>query len=263
MESLHVLVRDPGARAVARESEHEREQGGDAMTPAGGQPYRGRPGRRRNEDALYVGEQLFAVADGLGGHVAGDVAGGTAIEALAGYDRRCEPRGSGATLGRAVAAADPAIRRRVIGEPELAGMGTALVALLRSGPAAVLANVGDSRAYFCAAGRQGAGVRPASLRITRTGISSPPRRGCKNAGQACPFPGRAAGRSIPGPNPPHAAPRRPGAAVHRRAQLVRRRRFDPPRAGGVRDGGRRRRRLVQLAMDSGAPDNVTVLVLDA
>src|SRR5215213_2325102 len=104
--------------------------------------------RRRNEDALYVGEQLFAVADGLGGHVAGDVASTTAIEALAAYDRPVQPEDLAAALGRAVAAADLAIRRRVTDEPSLAGMGTTLVALLRSGPAAMLANVGDSRAYL-------------------------------------------------------------------------------------------------------------------
>ena len=62
-----------------------------------------------------------------------------------------------------MAAADLAIRRRVIGEPELAGMGTTLVALLRSGPAAVLANIGDSRAYLLRGGPAGRGR---TVRIT-------------------------------------------------------------------------------------------------
>lgn len=43
--------------------------------------------RRHNEDSHYLGRRLFVVADGLGGHVAGDIASTTAVEALAAYDR--------------------------------------------------------------------------------------------------------------------------------------------------------------------------------
>jgi serine/threonine protein phosphatase PrpC len=104
--------------------------------------------RRRNEDSLYVGQSLFAVADGLGGHVAGDIASATAIEALQPYDRQTDPASLPAALGRAVRDAHEALRRRIQAEPELAGMGTTLVAMLVSGAVAVLANVGDSRAYL-------------------------------------------------------------------------------------------------------------------
>ena len=104
--------------------------------------------RGRNEDALYQGEWLFAVADGLGGHVAGDIASTTAIDALKPYDRRVEPDELPATLGRAVSDANEALRRRIRDDPRHAGMGTTLVALMWSGAAAVLANLGDSRAYL-------------------------------------------------------------------------------------------------------------------
>jgi protein phosphatase len=104
--------------------------------------------RRRNEDSMYVGRSLFAVADGLGGHVAGDVASATAIEALPPYDRPVDPADLPATLGRAVRAANDALRQKIEADPRVAGMGTTLVALLCSGTAAVLANVGDSRAYL-------------------------------------------------------------------------------------------------------------------
>ncbi len=104
--------------------------------------------RRRNEDSLYVGRSLFAVADGLGGHVAGDIASATAIEALQPYDRQTDPASLPAALGRAVRDTNEALRRRIQTEPELAGMGTTLVAMLLSGAEAVLANVGDSRAYL-------------------------------------------------------------------------------------------------------------------
>jgi serine/threonine protein phosphatase PrpC len=104
--------------------------------------------RRRNEDALYVGRSLFAVADGLGGHPAGDRASAAVIEALPRYDRPVGPTELLATLGQAVRAANEALRQEIEVEPQLAGMGTTLVALLCSGSSAVLANVGDSRAYL-------------------------------------------------------------------------------------------------------------------
>jgi PPM family protein phosphatase len=103
--------------------------------------------RRRNEDSLYQGQWLYAIADGLGGHVAGDVASTTAIDALKAYDRPIQETELTDLLGRAISDADEAIRRKIRKEPELAGMGTTMVAILRSGASAVLANVGDSRAY--------------------------------------------------------------------------------------------------------------------
>lgn len=103
--------------------------------------------RRRNEDASYVGEHFVAVADGLGGHVGGDIASPTVIDAVQAYDRAVEPGELPDLLGTAVAAASAALRRRVVAEPELRTMGSTLVALAWSGSAAALANVGDSRAY--------------------------------------------------------------------------------------------------------------------
>ncbi|GGN80027.1 hypothetical protein GCM10010112_55120 [Actinoplanes lobatus] len=120
--------------------------------------------RRRNEDSHYLGDFLVAVADGLGGHVAGDLASGTAIEALKPYDREVDPADLADTLGTAVASADRALRRKVREQPDAAGMGTTMVALLRSGTAAVVANVGDSRAYLMRAFRSGGDA--SLLRIT-------------------------------------------------------------------------------------------------
>jgi serine/threonine protein phosphatase PrpC len=113
--------------------------------------------RRRNEDAMYVGRSLFAVADGLGGHPAGDRASAAAIEALPLYDHAVGPAGLPVTLGQAVRAANEALRQKIDVEPQLAGMGTTLVALLCSGSSAVLANVGDSRAYLLRNGGAGGG----------------------------------------------------------------------------------------------------------
>ncbi|TNH28814.1 serine/threonine-protein phosphatase [Micromonospora orduensis] len=104
--------------------------------------------RRRNEDAIHVGPFLIAIADGLGGHVAGDVASSTAIEAVRRYDQVVTPDALSVALGQAVDAANKALRQRTEAEPDLAGMGTTLVAMLKSGETVALANVGDSRAYL-------------------------------------------------------------------------------------------------------------------
>jgi len=104
--------------------------------------------RRRNEDSIYVGRSLLAVADGLGGHPAGDIASATVIEALQPHDRLVDPSDLSTALGRAVMDANEALRRRIRTEPETAGMATTLVAMLWSGTTAVVANVGDSRAYL-------------------------------------------------------------------------------------------------------------------
>lgn len=110
--------------------------------------------RPNNEDALLAGGgeegNLFAVADGMGGHEAGEVAGSVAVEVL----NRLKSSGS---LAGAVRRADRLISA-CRDDGEFAGMGTTLVALRfgeaeGSGLAAEVAHVGDSRAYLLREGR--------------------------------------------------------------------------------------------------------------
>ncbi|MEV4753004.1 protein phosphatase 2C domain-containing protein [Streptosporangium sp. NPDC049248] len=122
--------------------------------------------RQRNEDSFYAGQSLFAVADGLGGHIAGDIASATVIEALRPHDRQSNPADPITILGQAVYAANQALHRRIETEPELAGMGTTLVAMLWSGSTAVLANVGDSRAYLLRSADSGTSGAPGLVQIT-------------------------------------------------------------------------------------------------
>lgn len=109
--------------------------------------------KKRNEDSHFVGSHLIAIADGMGGYVSGDVASQTVIKALAPFDREVSPEQLCSTLGQAVEAASLAMRQRIAADPAVAGMGTTLVAVMWSGGRFALANIGDSRAYLLRDGR--------------------------------------------------------------------------------------------------------------
>ncbi len=104
--------------------------------------------RATNQDNLLVATPLFAVADGMGGHAAGEVASEVAVHALEdAYDGMGE--GSSDGLGEATRAANRAVWDRAQADPDLRGMGTTLVALafVDDDERLAIANVGDSRAY--------------------------------------------------------------------------------------------------------------------
>ena len=104
--------------------------------------------RSRNEDALFQQplRGLAAVADGMGGHAAGDVASRIAVDILDDRTRELGPDPA-ATLEDAVLAAHEAILKAARADPELQGMGTTLTALLVQDDQGTIAHVGDSRAY--------------------------------------------------------------------------------------------------------------------
>lgn len=130
-----------------------------------GSTHKGR--RSTNQDgvlAVVIDENvpilLFAVADGMGGAAAGDVASSVALAALGDYvseyfDHSCDdgPHDPGGILACAIDAADAAIRRAVRASPECSGMGSTLVSALALGDRTVVANIGDSRAYLLRNGR--------------------------------------------------------------------------------------------------------------
>jgi len=104
--------------------------------------------RSNNQDSGYAGPHLLVVADGMGGHAGGDVASSLAIGELAPLDDESHGSDALAHLSKAVLSAHRELLGRVGEEPQLAGMGTTVTALLRTGSKLALAHIGDSRAYL-------------------------------------------------------------------------------------------------------------------
>lgn len=104
--------------------------------------------RSNNQDSGYAGRGLYAVADGMGGHAGGDVASSIAIRGLAALDRSYDsaPEAENA-IRRGFVEAQEAIADMVAEHPELAGMGTTVSAIAIVGDLAVIAHIGDSRVY--------------------------------------------------------------------------------------------------------------------
>ncbi len=116
--------------------------------PAAGRTDRGLV-RDHNEDVLLVRPPLYVVADGMGGHRAGEVAAAIAVEQL-GAELDAGRIVDGVSLGAALLVAGAEVRAR--GTGDRAGMGTTVVAILLDGSRAWVAHVGDSRAYLLRAG---------------------------------------------------------------------------------------------------------------
>ncbi|SDY23944.1 protein phosphatase [Modestobacter sp. DSM 44400] len=104
--------------------------------------------RGTNQDSVYAGPRLLAVADGMGGHAAGDVASKVVIAALEHLDDDAPSGDLLQALRQAVFDGSEHLREVIRESPELEGMGTTLTAVLFAGGRLGLCHVGDSRAYL-------------------------------------------------------------------------------------------------------------------
>ncbi|WP_328720542.1 Stp1/IreP family PP2C-type Ser/Thr phosphatase [Streptomyces sp. NBC_00247] len=104
--------------------------------------------REGNEDSGYAGPRLLAIADGMGGQAAGEVASSEVISTLVQLDDDVPGSDILTSLGTAVQRANDQLRVMVEEDPQLEGMGTTLTALLWTGQRLGLVHVGDSRAYL-------------------------------------------------------------------------------------------------------------------
>jgi protein phosphatase len=121
--------------------------------------------RKENEDSYLVdeGNCMFVVADGMGGHAAGNLASRVAVECICDYFRRhsapddqiTKPLGGnpdlsdiGTKITNAISIANDKIRQISAQHEQLSGMGTTVVCAVLNGRHVTIGNVGDSRAYL-------------------------------------------------------------------------------------------------------------------
>ena len=104
--------------------------------------------REGNEDSAYAGPRLLAVADGMGGHAAGEVASSVTIAAMAELDAEPPGRDMLGELSAAVTSANSRLQEMIVANPAVEGMGTTLTALFWSDGHAAVCHIGDSRGYL-------------------------------------------------------------------------------------------------------------------
>jgi protein phosphatase len=219
--------------------------------------------REGNEDSYYAGPRLVAVADGVGGSVAGEIASRIAITTLAPLDGPSpldEPLGA---LRQAVDTINDSLRDAIAEDPQLNGMGTTLTAMLWSDDALGLAQVGDSRAYLMRGDQLG--------QITRdqTVVQSLVDEGQITAEQALTHPRRSwILQALDGRAETDPAVELLDAAVGDRYLLCSDglsdyvAESDIDAALRLPDPQDACDRLIDLALHAGAPDNVTCIVAD-
>ncbi|WP_440713809.1 PP2C family protein-serine/threonine phosphatase [Gordonia sp. FQ] len=219
--------------------------------------------RSNNEDSVYAGARLLALADGMGGHAAGEVASQLVIQSLRTLDDD-EPGGDLLdALNAATRAGNEAIAAQVERNPELEGMGTTLTAILFAGTRIGLCHVGDSRGYLLRDGQL--------TQITRddTFVQSLVDEGRITAEQAHSHPQRSLiMKALTGQEVEPTLTIREARAGDRYllcsdglSDVVSEETIAETLAT-IADHAEAADRLIELALRSGAPDNVTVVVAD-
>ncbi|WP_454164150.1 PP2C family protein-serine/threonine phosphatase [Gordonia iterans] len=219
--------------------------------------------RSNNEDSVYAGARLLALADGMGGHAAGEVASQLVIQSLRTLDDDEPPGNLLDALGAATRAGNEAIAAQVERNPELEGMGTTLTAILFAGSRIGLCHVGDSRGYLLRDGQL--------TQITRddTFVQSLVDEGRITAEQAHSHPQRSLiMKALTGQEVEPTLTIREARAGDRYllcsdglSDVVSEETLAETLAS-IPDHTECADRLIELALRSGAPDNVTVVVAD-
>ncbi len=222
--------------------------------------------RSNNQDSGYAGHDLFLVADGMGGHAGGDVASAIATNHIKQVDREYDdPEVARETLKGALLEANAALADTVFEHPELTGMGTTVSAMIRVGEYVALAHIGDSRIYLWRDGElsQVSTDHTFVQRLVDTGRITPE--------EALVHPRRSVLMRVLGDVDAHpdidswiletrAGDRwmlcSDGLSGVVKPELMARLLASPASPKTVAD------RLLKAALDGGAPDNVTVLVVD-
>jgi protein phosphatase len=221
--------------------------------------------RQENQDSGYAGPHLLVVADGMGGHAAGDVASSIAIGEMVSLDGESHGADDAlALLTEALRSANSELREAMQRQPELQGMGTTVTALLRTGSKIAIAHIGDSRGYLLRDGTLTQITHDHSFvqsliddgRITEEEAESHPQRSLVTrvlTGQPDDEPDLAMREAHIGDRYLVCSDGLSGFVARDTIQEVLEQALPP---GGTAD------RLVELAMRAGAPDNVTCIIGD-
>jgi serine/threonine protein phosphatase PrpC len=222
--------------------------------------------RSNNQDSGYAGQQLFVVADGMGGHAGGDVASAIAIRRIRETDKQyTSPGDAEFALQSSLIAANQLLAETVFEHQELTGMGTTVSALLRVGDSMTIAHIGDSRIYLWRDGEL------SQITADHTFVQRLVDSGRITPEEAAVHPRRSVLMRVLGDV--DAAPEIDTAIIGTQpgdrwlicsdglSSYLAEDRIKKALAAGL-DPDQTTRRLVKETLDHGAPDNVTVVVVD-
>jgi serine/threonine protein phosphatase PrpC len=224
--------------------------------------------RTGNEDSSFRGDRVLAVADGLGGHQAGEVASAIAIAAIAELDglQFATPEDARQALVGAILEGNRAILDKATREPDSWGMGTTMTAAALAGDRwAQLAQVGDSRAYLM---REREGLR--QVTNDQTIVGELVRQGRLTPEEAARHPQRSVVTRAVGLDPNLEVDTPPPLELVAGDQLMLcsdglTDAIDDARLAGILgaglDGQTTCQALIDAANAAGGPDNITVVLL--
>ena len=218
--------------------------------------------RGNNEDSAYAGPNLLALADGMGGHAAGEIASQMMIRHLQNLDGDPGANDSRAPLAPVADAPTRAMARAGRDAPETDGMGTTLTAIMFDGEQLALCHVGDSRGYMMR------NDELEQITVDDTFVQSLVNEGKLAKEDVSTHPQRSLILKAYNGRPVKPSLRTISAEVGDRLMLCSDGLSDPVTDSTIADALRygtpdeAARRLVELALRSGGPDNVTVVVAD-
>jgi protein phosphatase len=220
--------------------------------------------REGNEDSAYAGPRLLAVADGMGGHAAGEVASALTIASMAELDAEQASGDMLKVLAMAVAMANARLQEKIIANPAVEGMGTTLTALLWSDGHAAVCHIGDSRGYLLREGELYQITHDHTLvqslvdegRISADDVSTHPQRSLLLRaldGRSVAEPDLSVHESLPGDRYLLCSDGLSGVVSDETLRDTLSSFEDPETAA---------RQLIDLAIHGGGPDNITCIVAD-
>jgi PPM family protein phosphatase len=220
--------------------------------------------REGNEDSAYAGPHLLAVADGMGGHAAGEVASSATITTICSLDSERPGIDLVSALAEAVAMANMRLQELVISDPATEGMGTTLTAMLWLDGHAALCHIGDSRAYLLRNGQFYQITHDHTLvqslvdegKITEDDVATHPHRSLLLRaldGRTIAEPDLSQLETLPGDRLLLCSDGLSGVVTEQTLHQTLSSVWDPDKAA---------LQLVELAIKGGGPDNITVIVAD-